>query len=180
MNEEIEYKMQNIPLQMIVAMDAAGGIGYQGKLPWPHNPKDMAHFKKLTEGSVVVMGRKTFEEIEEINNKRSNPCPTLLSDRKCVVVSNQQIISQSKIFVEKTLNNAVEYHFSREKNIFVIGGLQMYMEALSWVNTIHATVFNEHFTCDKYLPLGYLMSRFDIVEGTREEGHNFIKLQRVR
>lgn len=171
--------ISQVPLKMIVAMDAGGGIGNNGKLPWPKNSADFAHFKEVTKNSVVIMGRTTFEEIEEINNAREHPCPTLLEGRKCVVVSSKEISSKSEIFVEKSLEFAVKYHFSSEQNIFVIGGLQLYMEALPWVNTIYATVFDEHYTCDKYLPLRYLTRHFNIVDGKMQDGFQFITLNRV-
>lgn len=180
MNKVLTHQLSQVNLQIVVAMDAAGGIGYEGKLPWPKNAKDFAHFKQLTEGGQVIMGRKTYEEIEEINNSRENPCKTLLSNRECIVLSKENILSQSNIFVENSLLNAVQYFNNESKGMFVIGGLQLFTEALPWVNTIHATVFSEEYKCDKYLPLNYIMKHFDIVNGSREEGMDFITMQRVR
>jgi dihydrofolate reductase len=88
--------------------------------------------------------------------------------------------SQSKIFVEKSLEIAVKFHFNSEQNIFVIGGLQLYTEALPWVNTIYATVFDDHYICDKYLPLKYLNQHFDITNGTKQDSTFFVTLSRVR
>lgn len=172
---------QEVPIEMIVAMDENGGIGNQGKLPWARNAKDFKHFKEITEGNIVIMGSRTYEEIEEINNARATPCPTLLSNRTCVVLSERNILSKSQITVEKSLLAAIQlYNVNDGKKVFIIGGLQIYTEALPWISKIHATVFKQEYICDKYLPLKYICRNFNIIEGTQDEELSFITLQRVQ
>ncbi len=59
---KIAAKDDNFSLDLVVAYDKHQAIGYRGKLPW-NIPEDLSHFKELTTGHVVIMGRKTFESI---------------------------------------------------------------------------------------------------------------------
>ncbi len=52
-----------LPLSMIVAIGNNGAIGYKGKIPW-HISEDMSYFKKITQGHAIIMGRKTWNELE--------------------------------------------------------------------------------------------------------------------
>ena len=49
-------------INAIFAADHYGGIGFRGSVPWPHNSSDLKHFKTLTEGHIVVMGRRTYDD----------------------------------------------------------------------------------------------------------------------
>lgn len=176
---KVHINLSDINLQMIVAMEASGGIGYKGNLPWPKNTKDLARFREITKDSVVVMGRKTFEEIESIRLKMNPETTELLPGRICVVVSSKNISSTLKIFVVKSLSDAVKYHYEECKPIFIIGGLQLYTEALPYVKVIHLTQFEHDYECDRHMPLKYMTKHFNIVEGTQEEGAVFLTCERV-
>lgn len=168
------------PLQMIVATDMGGGIGYQGKLPWPKHAGDFKHFKEVTDGSHVIMGRKTYEEIAEINRQRGKVDGPLLPNRTSHVITSKDIGNNNfQITVENSLYDVLKYVKEDNKPVFIIGGLQLYNEALPLVQVIHATVFKEHYTCDRYLPVKYITRSFNIVEGKEESDLYFIKMQRV-
>jgi dihydrofolate reductase len=174
-------QLKDVHLQMIVAMDEGGGIGYQGMLPWPKNTKDFKFFQEKTKGSIVIMGRKTYEEIAQINQQRGKKDGPLLPNRVSIVISSEEIVSAYEITVEKSLLSAIQYRIEEDdKPVFIIGGLQLYTEALPFVKTLYVTVFKGTYQCDRYLPIKYLTQNFDIVEGTDEKDLYFLKLNRVK
>lgn len=178
---KIHRNLSSIDLKMIVAADASGGIGNKGELPWPPHKEDFARFKKLTMGAVVVMGRKTFEEIEKIRQQKAPDSQELLPGRTCVVISSRKISTNFNISVVKSLLDAVKYHYEESKSIYILGGLQLFIEALPYIRTLHLTMFNQYFECDRFLPLPYIAKHFNIVEGTvGEDGSTkFLTCQRV-
>lgn len=175
----LHRNLSEIDLKMIVAMDAGGGIGKDGKLPWPPHKKDFARFKELTMGSQVIMGRKTFEEIESLRLGRDPDTTELLPGRESFVVSSRNISTKMKITVVKSLLDAIKYYNEETKSIYILGGLQLYTEALPYVKTLYLTQFDQYYECDRHLPLGYMAKHFSIVEGTQEEGATFLTCSRV-
>jgi dihydrofolate reductase len=173
--------LQDLDLHMIVATDAGGGIGYEGNLPWPKHAGDFKHFQTVTKGSTVIMGRKTFEEIARINKQRGKIGGPLLPNRNSIVITTKDIENITKEYefsVEKSLHSAVKYCKEDNTPVFIIGGLQLYTEALPFVNTIHLTLFKEHYKCDRYLPLKYIGQNFKVVEGTQEADLYFVQMKR--
>ena len=98
---------------IIVAYDKNRAIGRRGDLPWGHSlPADLAHFKRLTKGGDVIMGRKTFESIG------SRPLP----DRENIVISSQPT-GVKGVLTAVNLESALA--LARYKT-FIIGGAQVY------------------------------------------------------
>lgn len=113
---------------IIVAYDKNHAIGRNGDLPWGRSlPADLAHFKKLTKGSNVIMGRKTFESIGR------RPLP----ERENIVISSQPT-GVKKVLTTMDLPSALA--LSRYPT-FIIGGAQVYNDALKIpeIDTIYAT-----------------------------------------
>jgi dihydrofolate reductase len=110
---------------IIAAVANGNGIGYNGKLLW-RIPSDLRRFKELTTGNVVVMGRKTYESI-------GKPLP----NRENIVVTSQYI---DGVHCVKTLQEAYDLaeNLTGHK-VFVIGGGQLYQEALSGVDVLDIT-----------------------------------------
>ena len=134
---------------VVVAHDLSFGIGVNNELPW-HCPADMQHFKTLTTGTnqnernTVIMGRKTWESIPE----KYRPLP----NRDNIVLSNTlSEISNAK--VASSLDQALTLANPNTK-IFVIGGAQIYKEAISHGNcdTLHVTKIFKHCDCDAFFP----------------------------
>lgn len=169
-----------IPLQMIVASTEDGGIGLDGKLPWPHNAKDFRHFRDVTKGSVVVMGRRTYQEIKEIKDSRASQSSALLPGRKSVVVSaSGQIFTNDEIFVEECPETAVKCHYDEGRNLFVIGGKTLYTELLQYVKAIYWTVFKEPYRCDTFLSTESMLKDFSVVARREEDELYFLKYERT-
>ena len=118
--------------RIIIAYDQNRGIGASNDLLWLRDlPSDLQHFKELTSGSAVVMGRKTYESI-------GRP----LLNRQNIVISRQPIDIDGVIVVP-SLEEA--YHVATTDDIYVIGGGQIYEIALGSVDEVVATEVQASF-----------------------------------
>ena len=129
-------------IAIVVAYDKNRGIGTGGDLPWGRSlPADLAHFKELTTGGAVVMGRKTYESIG------GRPLP----NRKNIVLSTGEVVGAigAKNFAQ-ALQLASE---EPNQDIFVIGGERVFAEALPEVDIIYATEVDYSFSnADVFFP----------------------------
>lgn len=125
-------------LTIIVAMDAANGIGIRNTLPW-RLPEDMAHFKRTTTGHPVIMGRKTFESI-------GRPLP---NRRNIVVTRNPDWRREG---VEAAVSLAAAAALAGDGEAFVIGGAQIYVQALARAQRLIVTEIGQSFDCDTFFP----------------------------
>ncbi len=127
---------------IVVAYDKNRAIGRNGDLPWGRSlPADLAHFKKLTKGGNVIMGRKTFESIG------SRPLP----ERENIVISSRPT-GVKKVLTAMNLQSAIA--LSRYPT-FIIGGSQVYRDALKTpeIDTIYATEVDAAFSdTDTFFP----------------------------
>ena len=114
--------MNKQKIQMIVACDLNGAIGFDNKLPW-HLPKDLAHFKRTTLNHTVIMGRKTYESIGRPLPKRQN-----------LVLSKSKTGSIYCNSLSEALSKATS-------DIFIIGGSEIYQQSLKSlkIDSIHLT-----------------------------------------
>jgi len=133
-------------LSLIVAMDLEGGIGKDNDLMW-HLPADMKFFRETTTGHIVVMGRKNYDSIPE----RFRP----LSNRENAVLTRNADFEAPGCAVFHSLDACIA-HYSNEKNrtVFIIGGGQIYREALSagLVTEMFITYVNQQFNADTFFP----------------------------
>lgn len=131
---------------IIAAMDAKGGIGKKGGMPWNVSP-DMQQFKRLTSGQPVIMGRKTFESLKR------KPLP----DRVNIVLASDvstvyDHADYPNLVAVSDLGMAVE--FNDDEQIFIIGGGRIYESALinNLVDDMILTRFNNDAQCDVFFP----------------------------
>lgn len=125
-------------LTIIVATDKQGGIGINNALPW-HLPEDLAHFKRTTSGHAIVMGRKTFDSIGRA-----------LPNRRNIVVTRN--INWEHDGVESVTSLQAAQELLKEDHAFIIGGAQIYQQALSIANQLIVTEIQKDFTCDAFFP----------------------------
>lgn len=116
---------ENKKLSLIVAMDEAGLIGREGRLPW-HLPNDLAHFKRLTLGKTVLMGRRTWDSL-------GRPLP----GRDNWVLSRDPEFAPSGARVFESLDAALAAGEGRE--LVVIGGAELYRQALPMARRLYLT-----------------------------------------
>lgn len=114
---------------MIFAMSKNGIIGNQGQLPW-YIPEDLRHFKNTTMGSTVIMGRKTWQSIED----KYKP----LTGRDNIVLTTQKNFDAPGATVVNSFDEALAAAHP-DKPIWVIGGGEIYRLALPFVDTLSIT-----------------------------------------
>ena len=108
-------------------------------MPW-HSAEDMRHFKRVTMGHPVVMGRKTYESLGRPLPGRTNVVITRNPDR---VIPGCRIVSS----LEEALNA-----FPPEEEVFVIGGSEIYRQTLSLADKIYLTEVHADFEGDAFFP----------------------------
>ena len=129
-------------LNLIYARAANGVIGKDNALPW-HLPEDMAHFKRLTTGCPVIMGRKTWDSLPA----KFRPLP----GRTNIVVTRQTDWQAPGALRANSLKDAVTLGGDAPE-IWVIGGAQIYAEAEPLADRIEVTELAQAFDGDAYAP----------------------------
>jgi dihydrofolate reductase len=126
-------------ISAIVAMSENRVIGKNNQLPW-HLPADLKHFKKITLGKPILMGRKTYESLGRPLPGRCNIIITRDSHYQapgCIVVHS----------LEKAFEAAKE-----SKEIFIIGGALLFQETLPLIQRLYMTLIHHAFEGDTFFP----------------------------
>ena len=124
-------------VSLIVAMARNRVIGANNTLPW-HLPADLRHFKTLTMGHHIVMGRKTYESI-------GKPLP----GRTSVVVTRNVDYAPSDVIVVNSLESAIAA-CGNDEEIFVIGGAELYRQAITLADRIYLTEIDADISGDAH------------------------------
>jgi len=130
-------------VQLIYARAANGVIGHNNAMPW-HLPEDLAHFKQLTGGSAVVMGRKTWDSLPE----RFRPLP----GRSNIVVTRQSDWQAPGALRASSLDQALALAAPLSADVWVMGGAQIYAQALPLADAVEVTEIAQDFAGDAYAP----------------------------
>jgi dihydrofolate reductase len=125
-------------ITLVVAMDAQRGIGVDNKLPW-HLPEDLAHFKRVTLGHPIIMGRKTFDSIGRPLPKRRN-----------IIVTRNAAWNHEGVEVALSLQDALAMVGGEEASI--IGGAQIFGESMALADRLIVTEIDHVFRCDTFFP----------------------------
>ncbi|MED9995583.1 MAG: dihydrofolate reductase [Paludibacteraceae bacterium] len=126
---------------LIAAIDLNGGIGKDNKLLC-HLPADLKHFKQLTQGKTVIMGRKTFESLPS----------GALPNRRNIVISRQTNLTLANCEVFNSLTDAFASCES-ESEVFVIGGENVYKQAIANAHVLEITQIDARFDADAFFPV---------------------------
>jgi dihydrofolate reductase len=131
-----------IPFSIIVAVAQNGAIGKDNALLWRLS-SDLKLFKSLTTNHIVIMGRKTYDSI-------GRPLP----NRVNIVISRQMNLSLEGVVVAASMEEALEKAQADfpEKSIFVIGGGEIYRQALSDATRIYRTLVETTCEGDTFFP----------------------------
>ena len=124
-------------LHLIVAHARNGVIGKENKLPW-YLPEDLKNFKRTTLGKPVIMGRKTWESLGRPLPGRRN---IVITRQKDYVAEGATVVSDLQAAIEAVADAPVA---------FIMGGAQVYKEALPQVEVAHITYLNADFEGDAY------------------------------
>jgi dihydrofolate reductase len=139
--------LSRVNLALVVAMSRDGLIGREGALPWKL-PRDLKHFRKLTWGKPIIMGRKTHEALGRPLPGRTSIVLTRRVDyhaRGCLVAHDRT----------EALRLASE---TGADEAMIIGGSEVYREFLPLNPTIHLTLVEGHFEGDVFFPAPLLNS----------------------
>ena len=127
-------------LEIVVAVAANGVIGRGGRLPW-HLPDDLKHFKTLTLGHPILMGRRTYESI-------GKPLP----GRRSIVVSARMAQPPAEgVELARSLDHAIELASTTPGPTFVIGGAALYEAAMPLASVLHVTELDDAVEGDTVL-----------------------------
>ncbi|MEP6868928.1 MAG: dihydrofolate reductase [Novosphingobium sp.] len=130
--------MNNREIFLVVAVAANGVIGAEGTLPW-HIPADLRHFKSLTMGLPMIMGRKTFESL-----------PGVLPGRRHIVLTRDPEWSAEDVEVVQGLDAALT--LANAPHVAVVGGAEIFALALPHATRIELTEVKADIPGDTVMP----------------------------
>ena len=126
-------------ISIIVAISENNAIGKDNQLLW-HLPADLKHFKAITSGHPIIMGRKTYESI-------GKPLP----NRRNIIITRQKGLEIPGAEVVNSIPNALSL-CSTTDEVFIIGGAEIYKSALTFTNRIYLTTIHQHYEADAFFP----------------------------
>ncbi len=126
-------------VSLIAAMAENRVIGSKGVIPW-HLPADLRHFRELTTGHPVIMGRTTFASI-------GHPLP----DRRCIVLSRNPTFRPDGVEVFPSMEEALATCTGAEE-VFIGGGGEVYRAVLHLADRIYLTIVHREYEGDTLLP----------------------------
>ncbi|TKC10788.1 dihydrofolate reductase [Pedobacter polaris] len=126
-------------LSLIVAISENNAIGKDNKLLW-HLPADLKHFKEITTGHPILMGRKTYDSI-------GRPLP----NRRNIVITRSASLEIPNVEVVNNLEDAISL-CAKENEVFIIGGAEIYKHALELTNRIYLTTVHQTYEADAFFP----------------------------
>jgi dihydrofolate reductase len=140
-------------IKAIFAVDHWGGMGLNGSLPWPHHSEDLQYFKEQTDGDIVIMGRRTWDD-----PKMPKPLPS----RTNYIVTNRPVFGYGVTTIRGNLIEKIKVIQDSypKKNIWIIGGPGILMETKDIVDQVHITHFKGQFKTDVQIDLRKYLTFF--------------------
>ena len=163
-------------MNVIAAVDNNWAIGYQGSL-LVRIPSDQKMFREMTEGKVIVMGRKTLETF---------PQKQPLKNRINIVLSrNEEYTVKGALVVHSIKELMEELKKYDDADIFVVGGSSVYEQLLPYCDTAHITKIDYAYQADAYFPNLDAMSDWELTADSDEQTYfdleyYFLKYQRKK
>lgn len=128
-------------LSIIVAIGEENVIGTKNGLPW-HLPADLKHFRQLTTGHTIIMGRKTYESL-------GKPLP----NRTNIVLARETDFAPLGVTVAHSLEEALAFPVvQNDAEAFVVGGGEIFLQAIDRVMTLYVTEVYHRFDGDIFFP----------------------------
>ncbi|MDX3775052.1 type 3 dihydrofolate reductase [Chromatiaceae bacterium AAb-1] len=141
-------------ISMIAAMANNRVIGLDNKMPW-HLPADLKHFKAVTTGKPVIMGRKTFESI-------GRPLP----GRRNIVISRQQAPADTPVEWVSDIELALQRAAGSEE-VMIIGGAEIYRQCLPLASRLYLTLIDTDVAGDTCFPEYQSVATWRLLEEQR-------------
>ena len=127
-------------ITIVVAMGKNREIGADNQLLW-HLPKDLKHFKELTSGHPIIMGRKTYESI-------GKPLP----NRTNIVISRKNDWFEEGILIVGSIKEALKFAKKIDENVFIIGGGTVYEQTIDLADQLEVTLVDAELKADTFFP----------------------------
>ncbi len=153
------------PLALVAALTPNRVIGRDGGIPW-HFAEDMQHFRRVTKGHAVIMGRATYDSIGKPLAKRRN-----------IVISRNPALQLPGCEVVDSLARAIELAREQDEEPRVLGGAQIYAAALPLATRLLLTYLDDEHEGDCYFP-EIDKGEWREVERRRGEGLTWVTLER--
>lgn len=123
---------------IVVAISENNAIGKNNQLLW-HLPADLKHFRLITTGHTVIMGRKTYDSV-------GKPLP----NRRNIIITRQDITIEG-CEVVKSIEAALAL-CADEEEVFIVGGAEIYRQAMHLTDRIYLTIVHQKFEADSFFP----------------------------
>ena len=178
-------------------MDQKKGIGKEGKIPW-HLKEDLIKLKRLTKDHLVILGRKTYDSMVWYYNRSGKQMPgklyiVITRDKDYKPTRDNAEVANSlegalKIAKEKHLRGARSGHLGggeaststpprwslgREKEVFIIGGGQIFQQALPLADKLCLTIVEGDYNCDTFFPDYSEFKKVISEESKESEGYKY-------
>jgi len=125
-------------ISIVVAISENRAIGKDNKLLW-YLPNDLKHFKAITSGHTVIMGRKTYESVGKPLPNRRN----IIITRQDIAIEGCEVVNSIKAALELCRT---------EREVFIVGGAEIYKQSLHLTDRIYLTVVHKQFEGDSFFP----------------------------
>ena len=150
-------------ITLVVAMGLNREIGVDNQLPW-HLPKDLKHFKEITSGHPIIMGRKTYESI-------GKPLP----NRTNIVISRKKHWFEEGILIVGSIKEAIKFGQKIDEDIFIIGGGNIFEQTMDIADKLEVTEIKTNIEADTFFPKidPKIWTKTDEVCHEKDEKNNF-------
>ena len=150
-------------ITLVVAMGLNREIGIDNQLPW-HLPKDLKHFKEITSGHPIIMGRKTYESI-------GKPLP----NRTNIVISRKKDWFEEGILIVGSIKEAIKFGQKIDEDIFIIGGGNIFEQTMDIADKLEVTEIKTNIEADTFFPKidPKIWTKTDEVCHEKDEKNNF-------
>jgi dihydrofolate reductase len=122
----------------VVAISENHVIGKDNKLLW-YLPNDLKHFKEITSGHTIIMGRKTYESVGKPLPRRRN----IIITRQAITIEGCEVVNS----IEAALALCKD-----EQEVFIVGGAEIYRQSLPLTDRIYLTIVHKKFEGDSFFP----------------------------
>lgn len=123
---------------IVVAISENNAIGKDNQLLW-YLPADLKHFKNITTGHTVIMGRKTFDSVGKPLPNRRN----IIITRHVMHIEGCEVVSS----IEAALALCAD-----EEEVFIVGGAEIYRQSIHLTDRIYLTIVHQKFDADSFFP----------------------------
>ena len=156
----------------LMACTEKGIIGSKGKIPWRY-PDELKHFQDTTHNQMIIMGRKTFEEMSKLS---------LLKNRKSIVFTRNYLLqnkpANANVIFVHSLEQFASLKLKNEKQIYMIGGAEIAELFLknNLLNKFLLTRIHKEYDGDTYFPFS-LIEKWDVTIITTNKDYTIYKYQ---